>query len=698
MSAASRVLVIATMVFVAFCLVLLMAAQPTGASSTDPSLLAATPTATPVDLRTCSVGGRQADYSQFQSGLTILPLEQHDDAGYNQWVTTWRVTGAPGRTVQAEIITYRCIGLVRTPEWDHCSAELATISTTQILSVTIPPAGTVDFAARSPVDCCEIDQNDLISINGQGWGSSFFVRWAESPRCPFPGPSRTPSVTPTRTATATPTATPTSTSTPTPTATPRFHKDPWHESLAAGSSQRYNITLQNTTGSLMTGVVVSDVIPDGTRFSDSTTVITGTTEPVADAWYAPGGQWDGLRTVRWNIGDLPPGYYASMKVHVYALSGVAAGTVITNVAWLLSGSGPAMSTLATALIVSSPPTSTPMPTPTFTPVPQCPPLPVLQVDVGSGSVYTDTRGAPWLADQQYQPGTNAWGHTGESATYDTTAAIGGTGDQTLYQTERYWTGANGGYRFELPNGDYQVLLKFAEIYEQALPGTRIFSLVVQGATVMAHLDVAEVAGMDVAYDVLVPAQVSNGLLTVGLVPERSYPELKAIAVLLPRPCTATPTPTPSVTRTAAATATQTATPTATATPTEPERTSTPTETPTATASATPTASATATFTRTPANTPTATWTLLATKTATPEEEASPTSTVTPIAAATETPTITATPSATVADTATATATVADAATATATATVTATVTATATPLQVRGLFRLYLPLILVEAE
>ena len=154
-----------------------------------------------------------------------------------------------------------------------------------------------EFTITSPVNCCELDESDLVRVNGQPWGASFFVRWAESPLCPLRLP--------TTTTTSTPTATATVTNTPTPTRTPVFHKEPWHPTLSPGYSERYNITLQNTTGSLMSGVVISDVIPEGTRFSDATIVVTSTTAPEPFAWYASGGEWDGNRTVRWTVGISP---------------------------------------------------------------------------------------------------------------------------------------------------------------------------------------------------------------------------------------------------------------------------------------------------------------------------------------------------------------------------------------------------------
>ncbi len=654
MDKATRALTVFVLIFAILCLASLLAAQGASAGDASAEALGVTPepTITPIDLRSCLVGGRQADYAQTGAGVTILPLDQHDIGGYNQWQTTWRVTGPAGAPVEAEVVTYRCIGLARTPEWDHCSAELATVSTTQTISLTVPVSGTADFTVTAAVDCCEIDQNDLLRVNGSRWGASFFVRWAESPRCPFPGPSRTPTVT------STPSATPTSTLTPTPTATPPFHKKPWHDVLMPGYGQRYNITVQNTTGSVMPAVVITDVIPNGARFSDATIVVTGTTAPQDFSWYAAGGEWDGNRTVVWQVGDLPAGYYATMKVHVYAHSNAQAGSYLTNTARLSSGGGPAILASASTLIMANPETPTPRATPTFTPAPLCAPAPVVQVNVGSAVAYTDTGGGVWQADQAYS-GANSWGYIGESGTYATSDPVWGTGDQPLYQTERFWTNGSGGYRFVTPNGDYDVLLKFAEIYPGVKIGTRVFSVRVQGATAIAHLDLTELVGANVSHDVLTHAQVSDGLLSVDVLAEQNFPALKAIAVLRPRPCTPTVTPSPTASATATATGTattiptpaetSTATPSATATATWPQRPpATPSETATVTATATATGQATAT--ETPTELPTATMTRLATKTATgtvvANETPAPTATPTETPASAPTATLTATPLAT----------------------------------------------------
>jgi len=261
---------------------------------------------------------------------------------------------------------------------------------------------------------------------------------------------------------------------------------------------------------------------------------------------------------------------------------------------------------------------------------------------------------------------NSWGYVGDSNTYATGATIWGAGDAPLYQTERFWTNGSGGYRFVVPNGDYQVLLKLAEIYPGTQVGTRVFSVQVEGVTVLAHLDLMEAVGLNTAYDLLVPVHVSDGLLDVDLVAEQNYPAVKALAVLSPRQCT--PTPSPSATLTPTATATATATDTATMT-VSPTVTQTPTVTLSPTETATVTVTPSATETATPSVTPSVTMTVtptithLPTKSPTPTEESSPQATVTATQTemASETPTGTGTAAATSTQTAsptqTATATV-----------------------------------------
>ena len=87
-----------------------------------------------------------------------------------------------------------------------------------------------------------------------------------------------------------------------------------------------------------------------------------------------------------------------------------------------------------------------------------------------------------MADRAYSA-ANTYGYTlpGNAFTYSTGSAIANTVDDTLYQSERYWNASGGGYRFDVPNGQYQVDLKFAEIYQTAA-GRRVFDVVIEGVT------------------------------------------------------------------------------------------------------------------------------------------------------------------------------------------------------------------------
>jgi hypothetical protein len=295
---------------------------------------------------------------------------------------------------------------------------------------------------------------------------------------------------------------------------------------------------------------------------------------------------------------------------------------------------------------------------TFTPTntPTCVPTPVSggpydqRINAG-GDSYADGHADVWSADIRFAPCSARFGWTtGETSTV--ASAIANTSDPVLYRFQRY--GATFGYRFLVPNGNYEIILGFAETYYNG-PGLRRFNVLVNGVLKISNLDVYSAAGgMNRAYDQAITTTVTNGLLAIDFAGTTGAAIVSSLHV---RPIVSG-TPTATTTRTA----------TSSATPTT-ANTSTPSLTPAATATATSTRSATATPTKTypPTNTATATITTTPTRTAT--GTATDTSTATPTnsatASASVTPTRTLTPSQT--------------ATATATPTVTSTATATATP-------------------
>jgi hypothetical protein len=273
----------------------------------------------------------------------------------------------------------------------------------------------------------------------------------------------------------------------------------------------------------------------------------------------------------------------------------------------VGGTSPVATSTATAT-ASGPTTSTPSPTRTHTPTPVGTPATAgpYRLNAGGGQ-YADTTGRIWLADRAYTAG--AFGYVGGQA-YTTAAAIDGTDDDTLYQSERWGMSA---YKFDLANGDYRVELLFDEVYD-ARPGIRVFDVLIQGQTVLANFCPGQVAGgLNKALRYVYPATVSNGQLVIDFVPRNGPPKISAIGVeSINVPLTPSPTATPQNTQTATAIPAATYTATASAT-----RTATPPPASTATQTHTATPSATRTATPPPASTATQTHTATPSATATP---------------------------------------------------------------------------------
>jgi hypothetical protein len=143
----------------------------------------------------------------------------------------------------------------------------------------------------------------------------------------------------------------------------------------------------------------------------------------------------------------------------------------------------------------------------------------IRINAG-GPGFTDTLGQFWNPDN---------GFTGGS-TYSTGNAIAGTTNAALYQSERYSTSTLE-YRFAVPNGSYNVNLKFAEIYLSGF-GQRVFNIVINGQVVEPLFDPAVAAGgPNIAVDRLYPVSVTTGLIDIQLVPVISNPKISAIEIV-----------------------------------------------------------------------------------------------------------------------------------------------------------------------
>jgi hypothetical protein len=124
--------------------------------------------------------------------------------------------------------------------------------------------------------------------------------------------------------------------------------------------------------------------------------------------------------------------------------------------------------------------------------------------------HLDADGVAWSADRVYQPG--GWGYTNlDSKVIEVGHDITGTDDDVLYRFARQDPGA---YRFDVPDGVYEIRLGFAELSNRSA-GTRVFDVTAEGEVVLAAHDVAGHAGTRAADDHTVLVRVEDGTLDLG---------------------------------------------------------------------------------------------------------------------------------------------------------------------------------------
>ncbi len=152
----------------------------------------------------------------------------------------------------------------------------------------------------------------------------------------------------------------------------------------------------------------------------------------------------------------------------------------------------------------------------------------LRVEAGGG-VYTDSSSNIWQADRAYTSGS--WGFYGPNYTDDrgTGYAINGTEDDRIYQTQRY---SLSGYRVDLGNGTYTVILHFAETYSGITgSGQRVFDVLIEGQLALDNLDIYAEAGHSTAlvkrFNSIV---VQDGQLNIDFTPYIENPEINGIEI------------------------------------------------------------------------------------------------------------------------------------------------------------------------
>lgn len=150
----------------------------------------------------------------------------------------------------------------------------------------------------------------------------------------------------------------------------------------------------------------------------------------------------------------------------------------------------------------------------------------LAVNVGSNAQFADADGLVWEADQLYRPGS--FGRVGgERKLMARDVVIVATRQPALYVT--YAEGLDA-YRFDVPDGAYEVELRFAEP-ARIEAGERVFDVTIGGRTVLARVDLAARTGTGGAMPVTVLASASGGDgIVVGFRRIAGSPVLNAIRV------------------------------------------------------------------------------------------------------------------------------------------------------------------------
>ncbi len=81
----------------------------------------------------------------------------------------------------------------------------------------------------------------------------------------------------------------------------------------------------------------------------------------------------------------------------------------------------------------------------------------------------------------------------------------------------------------VPNGNYVVTLKFAEIHWSSA-NRRIFNVKIEGQEVIHNLDLFAKAGKNNAYDVAIPVSVNDGILRIEFVSIKDKAKISAILI------------------------------------------------------------------------------------------------------------------------------------------------------------------------
>ena len=131
-------------------------------------------------------------------------------------------------------------------------------------------------------------------------------------------------------------------------------------------------------------------------------------------------------------------------------------------------------------------------------------IPYYRINAGGPQVTSPI--GTFAADAYYAPAPGV--------TFSTTSSIAGTADSIIYKTERSSAGDTLNYAIPVNNGDYTVVLHFAELKYKAA-GSRVFDVNIEGSRVLNDYDIFKKAGYLTATTEIFPVTVTDGMLNLN---------------------------------------------------------------------------------------------------------------------------------------------------------------------------------------
>lgn len=166
--------------------------------------------------------------------------------------------------------------------------------------------------------------------------------------------------------------------------------------------------------------------------------------------------------------------------------------------------------------------------PTRSAAPSMSPMETIYITCGSNSDFVDEHGHRWVPDAPYVVG-------GKGVHEYTSNDIQFTNSAPLFQTGRFFADWNvpAPYIYEIPvhrDHEFVVTLMWAENYFTD-SGFRVFDVYIEGSLMIDNLDIFREVGKDSALSITLKTFVSDGSLTIELVPKIENPKLSAIIVV-----------------------------------------------------------------------------------------------------------------------------------------------------------------------